>query len=118
MYDLRHIKNEPNATSQRASTVPVVKYLGHVNGVSLRLGFDIAPDRSILAAGNLYVRDLIDNIAGDDHCVRLWSVHTGQRIYARISDNTFPDEIVGVQFSHKEDSGLWIAGQELQYWSV
>lgn len=57
--------------------------------------------------------------AGDDGFVRLWSVTTGQRIHARISENPFDDAVIGLQFSRQNnDNGLWIAGQDVEYWSI
>lgn len=57
--------------------------------------------------------------AGDDHFVRLWSVNTGERIHARISENRFDDAVIGLQFSRQNnDHGLWIAGQDIEYWSI
>ena len=47
MYDLRYLKKETFATP----TTPVVKYSGHVNTVSFHLGFDVAPNGSVLAVG-------------------------------------------------------------------
>jgi WD40 repeat protein len=55
---------------------------------------------------------------GNDRFVRLWSVNTGQRIHARISENHFDDVVGGLQFSRKNDNGLWVAGQEVEYWSI
>ena len=59
----------------------------------------------------------IDISAGEDSYVRLWSVNTGQRIHARVSENPFDEPIVGLQFSQK-DGGLWIAGKDVEYWST
>jgi len=56
-------------------------------------------------------------IAGEDGYVRLWSVTGGQRIHARVSEFMFQEPVVGLQFS-REDEGLWIAGQDVQYWST
>ena len=50
MYDLRNVKKS-DMGGQRES-VPIVRYSGHVNDISFRLGFDISPNGSILAAGN------------------------------------------------------------------
>ena len=52
MYDLRHVKSTINANGKR-ETVPVIKYSGHSNSVSFRLGLDISPNGSILAAGTV-----------------------------------------------------------------
>src|SRR5271168_2427972 len=51
---------------------------------------------------------IVEASAGEDRYVRLWSVNTGQRIHARISENTFDDFVVGLQFSrrHQQDNGL------------
>jgi hypothetical protein len=57
-------------------------------------------------------------IAGEDQFVRLWSVHTGERIHARVSETAFDDTVVGLQFSRTEEKGLWIAGKDLEYWSA
>jgi len=56
-------------------------------------------------------------VAGEDGYVRLWSVMSGQRIHARVSERAFSDGVVGLQFSETGD-GLWIAGQEVEYWSA
>jgi hypothetical protein len=57
-------------------------------------------------------------VAGEDGYVRLWSVMNGQRIHARVSEFTFAERVVGIQFSTKTDDGIWIAGKEVEYWST
>ena len=52
MYDLRYIKKSKGGS--RRTTAPLVSYSGHVNSISLWLGFDIAPNGSILAAGTSF----------------------------------------------------------------
>lgn len=105
MYDLRNVKSTLNTHGKRES-IPVIKYSGHENSVSFRLGLDVSPNNSVLAA------------AGEDGYVRLWSVTGGQRIHARVSEFPFQDGVVGLQFSTMEEGGLWIAGQEVEYWST
>lgn len=95
-----------------------MRYSGHRNTVTLRLGFAVSSNESILAAGNPFSNDA-NSVAGDDQYVRLWSVSTGRRIHARVSKKAFDDQIVGLRFScQKEDEGLWIAQKHLEYWSV
>ena len=98
-------------------TAPVVTYSGHRNTVVLGLGFDVSSNGSILAAGNTFPNNAHD-IAGEDRYVRLWSVNTGQSIPARISKEKFDTPVIGLQFSHLEDNGLWVAQKHLEYWSI
>lgn len=132
MYDLRHIKSTVSANGKR-ETAPVIKYSGHSNSVTFRMGLDISSNSSILAAGippllhppspippdrfglMYFIEILIP--AGEDGYVRLWSVTGGQRIHARVSEFMFQEPVVGLQFS-QEDDGLWIAGQDVEYWST
>lgn len=116
MYDLRYAKVVSEWNPYRNKTTPIVSYAGHTNSHSLRLGFDVSPDGSLLAAGTASLDLLI--LAGEDHYVRLWSVNTGQRIHARISENAFDSAIIGIQFSRKLDNGIYIAGQEMEFWSI
>ena len=116
MYDLRYVNKSKMGI--RDVTNPLVKYPGHVNSVAFRLGFDISPNGSILAAGTLIFLTILIT-AGDDRYVRLWSVNTGQRIHARVSENPFDDTIISLQFSRQEnENALWVAGQHLEYWSI
>jgi WD40 repeat protein len=121
MYDLRNIKGD--IRHGKNNTVPIIKYSGHVNNIHFGLGFDVSPNGSILAAGNsLHLPSNL--LAGDDCRVRLWSVNTGERIHARVSEtpfdvseNPFETCIAGLKFSHRNE-GLWVAGEELEYWSI
>jgi len=113
MYDLRSPKALGNLTT------PVVKYSGHVNSVTFNLGFDVSPSESILAAGIFRVhREFSHCAAGDDGFVRLWSIQSGQRLHAKISEVPFNDNVIGLQFSRGRDNGIWVAGSELEYWSI
>ena len=105
MYDLRNVKSTLTPHGHKES-IPVIRYSGHEASCSFRLGLDISPNNSILAA------------AGEDGCVRLWSVTSGQRIHARVSEFPFGEGVVGLQFSSVEEGGLWIAGEEIEYWSL
>lgn len=49
--------------------------------------------------------------------MRLWSISTGEKLHARISEYRFDDNVVGLQFSREMD-GLWIAGHTVEYWSI
>jgi hypothetical protein len=51
MYDLRYTKVVSEWNPYRNKTTPIVSYAGHTNSHSLRLGFDVSPDGSLLAAG-------------------------------------------------------------------
>jgi hypothetical protein len=53
MYDLRYIKRD-HIRPRGEHTLPVMKYTGHVNDIQFGLGFDVSPNGSILAAGNLF----------------------------------------------------------------
>lgn len=50
--------------------------------------------------------------------MRLWSVYTGQRIHAKISENPFEYIPVGLQFSRQHDTGLWIGGGNIEWWDI
>ena len=103
MYDLRSLKTTHSGGKE--TTIPIVTYSGHVNTCSFGLGFDVDPAKTVVAA------------AGDDNYVRLWSVNSGQRIQARLSENPFDDNVIGLQFSREMD-GLWVGGQKVERWGI
>ena len=128
MYDLRYAAKDKTHSPNIPQSVPVVSYAGHRNrgdtDRSLGLGFDVSPDGTIIAAGSglLYLPNFL---AGDDRIVRLWSVNSGQRIHSRLSEhafenqvNGFENHVVGLQFSRKVENGIYIAGHEVEFWSI
>ncbi|CAG8673367.1 15800_t:CDS:10, partial [Dentiscutata erythropus] len=118
------IRNQRRNQNMGESTLPVLKYFGHVNSTKRRTGFAVNSYNSIVA------------IAGQDNLVRFFSINTGDVV--RMPIGPFEDRVSTIQFCERDEQpnyeflqdgnsekqynkgeGIWISiGKELQWWSV
>lgn len=120
LWDIRNQRRNQNTEE---STLPVLKYYGHVNSTKHQTGFAVNSCNSIVA------------IAGQDNFVRCFSINTGDVV--RMPIGPFEDRVSAIQFCERDEKsnyeflpdgdnehynkgeGIWISiGKELQWWSV
>ncbi|CAG8545285.1 33303_t:CDS:10, partial [Gigaspora margarita] len=118
LWDIRNQRRNQNTEE---STLPVLKYYGHVNSTKHQTGFAVNSCNSIVA------------IAGQDNFVRFFSINTGDVV--RMPIGPFEDRVSAIQFCERDEKsnyeflpdgdnehynkgeGIWISiGKELQWW--